>query len=305
MSPSYADDAVTWRAYQPHLPAEVRLRDRDLPVESWWSWDGLDVHLDRYPCPDAHTTVIVAHGAGGYGRLLAPFGRLLAEAGADVVLPDLPGYGLTPCPPQGMTYDRWVRCLADLAVAEAGATDRSVRLFGMSVGGMLALHAAMAAPAGVVAAVGATTLIDPRSPRVRRGVGRVPLPGVLLRTGAGDRLRLPMPLVAPVERMSSIRAINRLCLRDPQGGGNRVPYGFLRSWLTYTPAVEPEAFDRCPVLLAHPAADRWTPTEWSRDVLDRIPAPTTYVELRYCEHLPIEEPGLTTLRETVAAWLAA
>jgi len=300
---AYAVDAPFWRRYQPHLPADLRLPDDDLPAESRWGWDGLDVHLDRYERPDAHLTVIVVHGGGGYGRLLAPFGRLLAHQGVDVVLPDLPGYGLTRCPSRAMTYDRWVACLADLATVEHERTGRPVALFGMSMGGMLALHAAMAAPEGTVCAVGATTLMDPRDPRVRRAVGRVPLPAALLRSGAADRLRLPMPLMAPVERMSSVRAINRLCVRDPQGGGNRVPIGFLRSWLNHVPAMEPDEFDRCPVTLLHPLADRWTPVAWSRDVLGRIRAPTTFTGLGRCEHLPIEEPGLTTLRDALGPWV--
>lgn len=303
MPRTYATDASTWRAYRPHLPTALRLPDDDLPTESTWAWDGLDVHLDRYELPSAATTVVVVHGGGGYGRLLAPFGRLLAQAGADVVLPDLPGYGLTACPPRAMTYGRWVRCLVDLVAAERRRTGRPVRLFGMSMGGMLALHAAMAAPPDAVAGVGATTLMDPRSPAVRRGVGRLPVPAALLRVRRLDRLALPMPLLAPVERMSSVAAINRLCMRDAQGGGNRVPYGFMRSWMTYEPVMEPEAFDRCPVLLAHPLADRWTPVSWSQDVLSRIPSPTTYLGLERCEHLPAEEPGLTRLRTALGTWL--
>ena len=29
--------------------------------------------------------------------------------------------------------------------------------------------------------------------------------------------------------------------------------------MTHAPAIEPEAFDACPVLLTQPAQDRWTP----------------------------------------------
>ncbi|WP_372790014.1 alpha/beta hydrolase [Paraconexibacter sp.] len=303
--PTYACDARAWRSYRDHLPPSLRLGSEDLPQECSWSWDGLAVHLDRYERPDSPLTVVVVHGAGGYGRLLAPFGRMLADAGADVVLPDLPGYGLTACPPGRMRYETWVTCLVDLIDAERARTGRPVALFGMSMGGMLALHAAMAAPVGAVAGIAATTLMDPRDRRVRRGAGRLPTPAALLRTGVADRLRLPMPLLAPIERMSSVRPINRRCLVDPQGGGNRVPIGFLRSWLTYAPACEPQEFDRCPVLLAHPVRDRWTPTEWSRDVLDRLAVPTTFVPLQGCEHLPVEEPGLTTLREALRDWLGA
>jgi alpha-beta hydrolase superfamily lysophospholipase len=113
-----------------------------------------------------------------------------------------------------------------------------------------------------------------------------------------------MPWLAHVHRMSSLRAVNELCVRDPQGGGNRVPLGFLRSWLTYTPALELHEFDRCPVLLAHPAADRWTPPDLSARTLERLACPTRYVELERCEHFPIEEPGVSTLRTEIAAFLA-
>jgi alpha-beta hydrolase superfamily lysophospholipase len=83
-----------------------------------------------------------------------------------------------------------------------------------------------------------------------------------------------------------------------------VPLGFLRSWLTCTPPLEPREFDRCPVLLAHPAADRWTPSELSTRTLERLACPTRYVELERCEHFPIEEPGVSTLRTEIAAFLA-
>lgn len=303
MPRTYADDADFWRRYQEHLPPEVRIEPGHEPREEHRPWRGGALHLDRFAVPDAAVTVVVVHGGGGYGRMLAPIGRVLHEHGAEVVLPDLPGYGLTDVAPAQVRYGAWVDVLLEVVAAER-AGGRLVVLFGLSMGGMLALHAAAAAPAGHVAGVVATTLMDPRDPAVRRGAGRFPTPGVALRSAALDRVRLPMPLLAPIERMSSVGAINRLCRRDPQGGGGRVPLGLLRSWMTYVPAIEPSAFTACPVLLLHPLADRWTPPAWSTAVLDRIPAPTRYVGLDACEHWPIEQPGLTTLTEELGAFLA-
>jgi alpha-beta hydrolase superfamily lysophospholipase len=303
---SYAIDAPTWRAYQPLLGSDMRLEADNLPAESTWAWRGLDVHLDRYDAPETDLTVIVCHGAGGYGRLLAPVGRIIHEFGHAVVLPDLPGYGLTRVAPSRMRYPLWVDLVADLARAERAHTGRPVVLLGMSMGGMLALHAAAAAPAGTVSGLIATTLIDPREPDTRAAVSR--LPGARRFSGllglVPPNLRLPMPWLAHVRRMSSLPAVNELCVRDRQGGGNRVPLGFLRSWLTYAPAREPHEFDRCPVLLAHPAADRWTPSQLSTRTLQRLACPTRYVELERCEHFPIEEPGVSTLRTATAAFLA-
>jgi alpha-beta hydrolase superfamily lysophospholipase len=296
--PTYDRDARAWRAYQPHLPPDLRLDDdADLPAESWWAWRGHDVHLDRFAVPGAETTVILLHGGGGYGRLLAPFGLALQRRGHEVVLPDLPGYGLTRVPAGRVPrFADWIACAADLVQRER-VDGRRVVLAGMSMGGMLAVQAASLAAPGAVDGVLATCLLDPSDPEVRRGAGRVALPAAVLRAPLADRVRVPVRLVAPVDRMSSLDAINRLCARDPQGGGRRVPLGFLRSWMTSAPPVEPEAFDRCPVVLAHPLADRWTPVSWSRRVLDRIAAPTRFVGLERCEHWPLESPGRDVLLE--------
>ena len=292
--PSYANDATHWQQYQPHLPPELRLNEDATPAEEWWTWRDKAVHLDRFRCAGAETCVIVLHGGGGYGRMLAPLGRAIHEAGHEVVLPDLPGYGLTQADAADVRYPDWVQMVSDLVDHEQ-SPGRRIVLFGLSMGGMLAFHAAGAAPRGSVAGVAATTLMDPRTVEVRRGAGRLPTPALVLRSGLVDAVRLPMPLIAPIERMSSNPAINTLCRRDPQGGGRRVALGLMRSWMTYEPAVEPENFDRCPVLLAHPLADRWTPVAWSRAVLDRIAGPTQFVGLEQCEHWPTEQPGRTVL----------
>jgi len=49
------------------------------------------LHLDRHGPPDAGLTVILVHGAGGYGRMFAPLAQRLAVAGHEVLAPDLPG----------------------------------------------------------------------------------------------------------------------------------------------------------------------------------------------------------------------
>jgi alpha-beta hydrolase superfamily lysophospholipase len=97
--------------------------------------------------------------------------------------------------------------------------------------------------------------------------------------------------------------IARLACEDPIGGGKLVPLRFLHSILAVRPAIEPEDFDLCPVLLAHPAADLWTKIEASRPFFDRIKGPKELVMLENCGHLPIEEPGLGRLEEAVVIFL--
>lgn len=297
-----------WRRYQRHFPAQLRLTDGELPREERWRWrDGIQVHLDRYERPDAQLTVIALHGGGGYGRLMAPIGLIARRLGIEAVLPDLPGYGLTHVTRRSFTYDAWVDCTRDLIAAEHERSGRLVLALGASMGGMLAVHAAMAgAP---LAGVLATTLVDPRDPDVLDVLGRAPYVGRL-----GARLlrvapALTDPLPVPMGRLTNMRAVANdaavvaIARRDRLGGGRVVPARFLRTWIDYTPPCEPEAF-RLPVLLAHPAEDRWTPIELSTRFLARLAGPTCLVTLERCGHLPLEEPGLTQLRSAFVEFAA-
>ncbi len=300
---TYARDENTWRRYQPFLSDKLRLTDNNLPTESRWAFRDLSIHIDHYENPNKRT-VIVCHGGGSYGRFLAPLVRFLADAGYNVVLPDLPGYGLSEAPSSRIRYPLWVETVAELAKQEKAATGLPVVLLGMSMGGMLTVHAASAAPLGTVAAIVTTTLMDPRDPDVRAaasGSSATPLRLLSLLSW----VRLPVRRLASVHAMSSIAEVNKLSEYDPMGGGNSVPIGFFLSWMQYTPPLEFEKFDRCPILLAHPAADRWTPTALSKRSLDRFTVPTRLVELPKCEHLPIEEPGVSLFQSTTLEFLEA
>ena len=76
-----------WRLYQRFLPEKTRLTAGREPVEEWWSWRGAAIHLDRFAVPAAPLTVVLLHGGGGYGRLLAPFGLLLNSTATRSLLP--------------------------------------------------------------------------------------------------------------------------------------------------------------------------------------------------------------------------
>jgi alpha-beta hydrolase superfamily lysophospholipase len=161
-----------WRRYQTFLPERMRLSTGREPGEEWWSWRGAEIHVDRYAAPAAPLTVVLLHGAGGYSRLLAPYGLLLQAHGYEVVMPDLPGYGLSVAPAALFSYACWVDCAADLLQAESQRTGRPVALFGMSIGGYLAYLAA--AQSRKAAGVIATTLGDPRLPIFQDQCARYP-----------------------------------------------------------------------------------------------------------------------------------
>src|SRR5262249_28840388 len=147
-----------WRKYQPLLPARIRLSEGREPAEEWWPWRGADIHVDRYAASSAPLTVVLLHGAGGYSRLVAPYGLMLHAHGYEVVMPDLPGYGLSRAPAELFDFRRWVDCAADLGEVEIQRRGRPVAFSGLSAGGLLAYLAAAQGRKAV--GVIATTLAD-------------------------------------------------------------------------------------------------------------------------------------------------
>ena len=240
--------------------------------------------------------MLVIHGAGGHSGALWPMAALIAQSGFDVAAVDLPLYGRTTSPEAGkVRYADWVRLLVDLVEAEHD--DRPLILFGGSMGGMLAYE--VAAHSFRVAAVVATSLLDPRDLRVRSRLTRFGVLGAFggplssLARGPLANVMIPMRWVADFSKMSRDPGLSRLCAGDPLGGGARVPLGFLASYLRYR-HTPPESA-KTPVTLVHPSRDAWTPVKLSTRFLRRIATPGRVVMLRECGHFPVEEPGISDL----------
>jgi alpha-beta hydrolase superfamily lysophospholipase len=300
--PTYAEHP-TWRQYQAHFPEGLRCTPQSTPREEYWKWRGLDVHLDRVESPNAPLKVIVLHGAGAYGRVMAPAAVLAQRYGYETVAPDLPGYGLTRVPRRQMTYDLWIDCVCDLIDLERARDARPIVLFGVSLGGLLAYQAA--ARAGGIAGLIATTLADPRETSVRRGFARTPLLGsvglwLLQRLAfVTDGLPLPMAHMSRMNSISNKPELSAIVMRDRLGGGSWVPARFLRTLMTTPLPVEPENFTTCPVLLAHPGNDRMTDIALSRRFFERLAAPKRMVILDGASHMPTEHPGIDQLERAV------
>lgn len=301
-------DLKQWRDYQPFFPPKMRVTEETTPEEEYWRWNGLDIHLDRSAVPASPLKIIVLHGAGAYGRVMAPAAVLARQHGYETISPDMPGYGLSEVPRGRMEYGLWVDCVKDLIDAELERDSRPVVLFGVSLGGLLAYHAACRSRR--VAGLVATTLADTREPEVRRGFARSAMLG-----GAGlslldslkavtDGLPLPMRWMSKMDRISNKKELADLCASDRLGGGNWVPARFLRTLMHTTPDIEPEEFTICPVLLAHPGVDRMTEIAHSRRFFDRLKGPKRMVVLEGASHMPTEHPGVDQLETAVIEFLA-
>ncbi len=268
------------------------------PLNDWVpSPNGTTLHVHRHPAPAEPTaTVIVLHGGGGHGRMLAPLGVLAQHVGAEALAPDLPGYGHTVVPdPRAVRYEDWVDAVAHLATRSA-EPGRPLILVGASMGGRLALDIAHRLGPDAVRAVVATCLLDPRRSDAAAVVARhealvrFGLPLLRASRRLTDRRLVPIRWLAPIDEIANDPELARTCATDPLGAGAAVPLGFLRSWLDHDPGYTPETFQACPVVLAHPGDDRWTPLEVSRSFLEKMTVPTELVELQDCGHFPVE-PG--------------
>ena len=306
-------DQRAWRDLQSFLPERMRLTDETAPTEEFWEWRGHRVHLDRYANHDAPAKIVQHHGVGTNGRQMSLIvGAPLAQRGFETVALDNLGYGLTQLKPGTVpSYEDWVDLVADFLAYEQSRDDRPIVLYGLSAGGMLTYHVAAKAAKGTLRGIVDMTFLDQRNQKVRDDTAHdkitsrvgAPLMGALARTPAA-RIPFPMTLASKMSALVNDRAALKIVIADRTSAGNWVPIRFLASYLNYVPAVEPESFDACPVLLTQPAEDRWSPLELSQPVLSRITrVPVDTVMLTNAGHYPIEEPGLQQMQDAIAEFV--
>ena len=295
--------SASWQTYRHILAARFDLAIDHEPVERRRTLRGHDLHLDDWAARGALKaagTLILVHGGGGNGRVLAPFADRIAAMGWDVVAPDLPGFGLTrPAANWRGDYAEWPAIIATLASEISGP----VVLMGLSMGGLTAAYAAARAPN--VAGVIATTLLDLSDPGTfvraarNRALGAVSLASARATPFVMDRLSLPLDLATPLHLMSAETEMTRYFRTDPLIGRRWVP---LRFWRT-AHRHQAELHLPCELLLVHPGADDWTPPEASRPTFDRIAGPKRWHLLDHGSHLPVEPEAFTPMMDEVGKFL--
>jgi alpha-beta hydrolase superfamily lysophospholipase len=296
-----------WREIQSFLPSKYRLEGDRLPQEEWWNWRGHRIHLDRFRNPAAKARVILFHGVGTNGRQMSTIlGRPLFESGVETVATDMPGYGMTRVA-EGITvgYDDWVQAANDFINAELERDSRPIFLYGLSAGGMLTYHAA--ALNGKVKGIVGMTFLDQRNQQVadetalNKLASRIGTPVIhkAVELGFGS-VRIPMRMASKMSALVNSKQALKAFYADKTSAGNWVSQKFLDTYMHPKPAIEPEDFDVCPILLTQPAEDRWTPLHLSESFLKRIKkVPVKIVMLEHAGHYPIEEPGLTQMHDAV------
>ncbi|WP_018178386.1 alpha/beta fold hydrolase [Jongsikchunia kroppenstedtii] len=306
-------DQNAWRDLQKFLPERLRLTDQDVPEEDFWDWHGHTIHLDRYRNPAATARVVLHHGVGTNGRQMSLIlGAPLARLGFETVAVDNLGYGMTAVAPHSNpTYDDWVQMVVDFLAAENARDPKPTVLYGLSAGGMLTYHVAAAAPKDTLRGIVGMTFLDQRNQQVRDETAHdivtsrvgIPAMGLVAGTPIG-RMRYSMRLASKMSALANDRGAMKVFTKDKTSAGNAMSIAFLNSYMNYAPAVEPEDFDRCPVLLTQPDQDRWTPRHLSTPVLSRIDkVEVRETALENAGHYPLEDPGLQQMVDHIAAFV--
>ena len=289
-----------WRRTQRFLPTGFQLKPAEEPQEEWWQWGTHRIHLDCYRNPGAPLKVILFHGVGTNGRQMSTIlGAPLARLGFETIAIDMPEYGLTQVGHgEPVRYDDWVQAGSDLIDVELARDGRPIVLYGLSAGGMETYH--VAAKNRKVKGIVGMTFLDQRLQQVRdetaynlfmSRVG-VPLAALAARTPFAG-LRMPMSAASKMHALVNDPAALKACMADKTSAGKWVTMNFLASYSGYQPAIEPEDFDVCPILLTQPEQDRWTPLHLSQLFLRRIKhVPVKVTMLENAGHYPLEQPGL-------------
>ncbi len=298
------ESSKSWSQYRDILAERFYINFEGQPVETWRSIRGHHIHIDEWQ-PEGPTkgTLILVHGAGGNGRVLAPFAAFAAKLGWRILAPDLPGYGVTQ-PAKGFRweYEEWPAVVADLADECTG----HVVLMGLSLGGMTAVFAAEASRN--VSGVIATTLLDMGDPSIFiraarwRWLGLATLLGFRLMPWIVDRVAMPLWLIAPMNKMTGDPAMRDYFSSDPMLGRLRVPSRFFRKIHARKAST---IHLHCPLLLIHPGADAWTPTALSNPAFGRVRGDKRLRELTNGSHLPLEQPALQELQDEVRSFLTS
>lgn len=309
-SDGYASQTA-WRDIQKFLPQSLHFTAEHCPVEEWWEHKGYRLHLDRWRNATAKIRLILHHGVGTNGRQMSMIlGVPLHKAGFELVAIDMPGYGCTEAlAGQVWSYDDWVQLSSDFIDHELEADPRPIALYGLSAGGMLTYHSA-ALNQKVKGIIG-MTFLDQRIQQVADTtarnlfMSRIGLPFTRAANATCfARAKIPMALASKMSTLVNNEDALRIFLSDSTSAGSAASMRFLATYSQYEPAIEPEAFDLCPVLLTQPLLDRWTPLELSKLFLSSITkVPVQTVELENAGHYPLEEPGLQQMADAIIEFL--
>ncbi|KEQ26380.1 alpha/beta hydrolase [Paenibacillus tyrfis] len=300
-----------WLEIQQYLPNSYQFTENYQPTEEWWNWKGHKVHLDCFRNKKAPVKIILFHGVGTNGRQMSMIvGGPLSKDGLETVAIDMPTYGVTKVRKGAVVkYDDWVNLACDYIVYELQRDDRPIVLYGLSAGGMETYH--VAAKNKKVKGIIGMTFLDQRNQQVRDETARnlfmsrvgSPMVGIACKIGLGN-FKMKMSTASKMSALCNDMKVMEVFNRDKTSAANKASMEFINSYSNYHPAMEPENFDVCPILLTQPDQDRWTPLHLSTPFLDKIKkVDVKVVMLENGGHYPVEQPALDQMHDAILEFI--
>jgi len=309
MTVSYQEQKA-WKEIQMFLPQEMHFNEKYSPKEETWDWKGHTVHLDRFEQSKSKYKVILLHGVGTNGRQMSTIlGGPLSKRGFETVAIDLPNYGVTAVKKGTLvSYDDWVELVNDFINAELERDGKPVVLYGLSAGGMLSYHAA--AVNKKVSGIIGMTFLNQQEQSVRDETSynlfmsrSAPFVSFMSATPFAG-MKIPMRVVSKMYALVNNKEALKTFYTDKTSAGNWASMRFLHTYMNFQPAIEPEDFDVCPILLTQPDKDTWTPLHVSEIFLDRIKkVKKEIVKLENAGHYPLEQPGLKQMEDSIVSFI--
>lgn len=298
-----------WKRVQYFYPERMRINRSNYPKEEIWDRKNMKVHIDRYvPVKTPKDVkVLLVHGGGGNGRLMFPFGVSLVNRGYECVSPDMPGFGLTTYK-NTIDYQDWINLLVDLIDKEHKKDQKPIVIIGISLGGMLAYQ--VACLSNYVSGLIVTALLDTTTSESKKILAKNDIIATIGNTvveklaGFVDNIKVPIGELTPMDKMANNEDYIYLLKKSKIASGSWVPIKWIRTMQTTSAAIEPEHFDKAPLLFLHPEEDQLLSFEDSKAFFDKLNCPKNLVYLKNCGHIPLEEPGITQMEEEILLFLS-
>lgn len=296
------NDFQSWKKFQPYFPDYTQIKEGEEPEEEYFDWKDYHIHVDRYlpKGEDKNVKVILVHGGGANGRLMFPLGVVLSNQGYECISADMPGFGLTEIRKPN-SYNTWIELVVELIEREHLKDGNPIFLAGISLGGMLSYQAACLS--NKVKGLIVSTLADTRRKDIQIQLSRNKTMGT---TGVNltkrlskltDGVKIPIKATTKMWAMANNKEFVKLLEKDKVGSGSWVYVKFLRTLFEASPPIEPEDFNKCPLLFLQPENDNITPWWVSKDFYNRLACPKEKIVLTNAGHIPLEEPGTSMMRD--------
>jgi alpha-beta hydrolase superfamily lysophospholipase len=292
--------------YENHFGKDVIAFAQKEIQEDWIDSAGSKIHLDLCIKDKAAPTIVFSHGMAGYGRLLAPYACRLFAMGFNILLPDLKGYGHNKGQRGHWKWSDLVENLIDTSLYAKKRFQGDLFLAGGSMGGVIAYHAVcQGAPVKAAACYCLFDFQDMELIKESSSYGPfTPLVKASLKwlSKAAPNFSIPASRVSSYDNLSDCAEFNNLVKQDPLGGNTMT----LTAAAEMTSVVLPipfEKFDKVPILVIQPGADKMTPAKFTKKAFDLLETPAKkYVELEGRGHWVLDDEGVDLICSEIKQW---